>query len=290
MTSSSEEIPIAREIEQKKEPYGRNVEIHAIFVRHGDKDMSGQNPETSLSDDGRQKSDEFGLALSQRTLIKAYSSDTDRTKETVTRAQQASPTPEKFPLRIRDELRFHYDPNGALMDMVKRLRAEILGDDFSTLSAAEQQQRVREYERRFQNYYLGLGDQRPDPGTYSPVESASQIARRVDLYIRMTDRLRSDTKADLLNGSHDVLLASFLKEVMLREQDGQRVRGFTSVEEIGGPIDFTESFDVFTRTDDVGVESTTLLFRGHQYAIDMGRLSALVDIAKQLEKIEEEKI
>lgn len=290
MASPTEEMPIVGSTEQNKEPYGRNVEIHAIFVRHGDKDMSGQNPETALSEDGRHQSDEFGSALAQRTVIKSFSSNTDRTKETVGRAQAASPTQQKFLLRLRDELRFHYDSTGVLMDAVKTLRAEILGDDFAVLPKDEQQRRVREYERRFQNYYLSFGDQRPDPGTYSPVESASQIARRVDLYIRMTDRLRSDTKADLLNGTHDVLVASFLKEVIIRERNGQRVTGFDTVEDIGGPVDFTESFDVFTRTDDVGVQSTTLFFRSQEYEIDMPRLLTLVGIAKQLEKGQEEKI
>lgn len=73
------ELKQTSELEQE-EKYGRNVEIHAIFLRHGKKDESGE-----LTDKGRRRATNFGGKLEGKKTIKGYSSPVKRAIETVER-------------------------------------------------------------------------------------------------------------------------------------------------------------------------------------------------------------
>lgn len=84
---------------REKEKFGRNVQIHLIFLRHGDKAEDG-----SLTEEGKQQATDFGANLKSKDAIKGYSSPVSRALETVERAIASAPHDKKLNTRIRTEL------------------------------------------------------------------------------------------------------------------------------------------------------------------------------------------
>ena len=267
--------------EQNKE-YGKNVTVHAIFARHGEKGLSTTSGETPLSLEGKIASIAQGRGLQDRTAIKSYSSDTERTIKTADFVVAGSPTAKKMLRRLRPELAFHYDHEGAFVEEAMRIKQEVFGDDYEQQDSEEQLRRMHESDNRQIDYYLGHDDQRPDPNTYSPVETAALMADRLQTYIDVSDKMYTNSDVDLLNSTHDFNLAAFLKEVMIREIDERQVRGFDSIRDIGGSMQFNESFEVTIQLDEQGKKSFKLLLRGEEYEIDTERLDELVKIAQGL--------
>lgn len=265
-----------------KEKLGRNVRITAIFLRHGEKEFINDKANTGLTEEGRQMSSDFGSGLEEKDAIKSYASDTDRTIDTATLVVNAAPTGHKLALKIKDELKVPFDEKGPFMSSLFAMKKEILGPEFNNLAPKDQQQRLNEFYTRQHDLYLNYGDKRPDESTLSPIEVASRLAERLDIYIRMADRLKSGSKVDLINATHDWAIASFLKEVILRRDGEVVVRGFQSIEDIGGPIRYTEHFDVDISTDADGIKNCVLIFRGQKCQIDFERFGELLEIAKRL--------
>src|SRR3989338_10398647 len=92
--------------ENTENKYGKNIKIHAIFLRHGEKETNVAVADTGLTERGRKESLEIGRKLDKKDLIKTYSSDTDRTKESAELIVSASPTEKKMKHRIKKELGF----------------------------------------------------------------------------------------------------------------------------------------------------------------------------------------
>lgn len=277
-----ENIKVLERLENK-EKYGRNVTIHAVFVRHGEKDFDPNNPETVLTSEGEIEAKNFGKKREKKRIIKPYISDTPRTKKTAWLIVEESPTDIKGQLRKMEELGFHYDPKGEFCQNAMKIKKNITGDDYENLSKEEQKEQLYRSDAIQVDYYLSFGNQRPDPNTYSPIETAALMAKRVGIYLGMAKRLKSGKEYDLINSTHDFNLVSFLKEVMIRKFGDEEVKGFNSVEEIGGSVKFNEAFEITIKTDDRGQVSASLLFRNNEYQIDMDRIDELIKIAKKLE-------
>lgn len=265
---------------------GENVTIHALFTRHGEKRFDMEDFNTELTDEGRSASWIQGKTRPQVDLVKAYSSPTHRTIETAQLIAEASPTDKKLEQRIRHNLSMYFDHEGELVQKCRALKKKIFGDNIDSLDEVDKEKKLEEYNIDSTNLFLSYGDRNPDPGTCSPQEAAAGIARVLDIYMRMVDRLKSGSEVDLINGTHDWNIAAFLKEVIIRDVDGHEVRGFDKIEDIGGPIDFNEGFEARISTDGSEQKSVTLFFRGQEYNIDQARFAELVQIAKDLENLE----
>ena len=272
---------LSENIENK---YGKNVKIHAIFLRHGEKETDMTAADTGLTERGRRESLEIGRKLDEKDLIKAYSSDTDRTKESAELIVFASPTEKKMKHRIEKELSFYYDKNGVFFNNLIKAKKEMLGDGFKELQEEEKKEKMEKYENWATDYYLSFSEQRPDESTMSPVETAAIMAKRVETYIKMADRLRSNSDIQMINDTHDLNLAAFLKEALVRDINGQKIRGFKSIEEIGGSLAFNEGFEIIVENDEEGKKNIKFVFRGRQYELDFQRLNELSKIAKDVEK------
>ena len=272
---------ISENIENK---YGKNVKIHAIFLRHGEKETDMTAADTGLTERGRRESLEIGRKLDEKDLIKAYSSDTDRTKESAELIVFASPTEKKMKHRIEKELSFYYDKNGVFFNNLMKAKKEMLGNGFKELQEEEKKEKMEKYENWATDYYLSFSEQRPDESTMSPVETAAIMAKRVETYIKMADRLRSGSDIQMINDTHDLNLAAFLKEALVRDVNGQKIRGFKSIEEIGGSLAFNEGFEIIVENDEEGKKNIKFVFRKRQYELDFQRLNELSKIAKDVEK------
>ena len=266
--------------------FGSNVIMHDFFDRHGEKGVSTQTSHTELSDKGRENSLERGRNFKGK-VIKTYSSDTDRTIETGHLVSEGSSADRKLTHRVRDDLGFHEDEKGVFFQEAMRIKKECLGDDFEQQSDAEKNRRKRLSSQGQIDYFLTFGDKRPDPGTNSPVETAANFAYVVDRHFKMVDKLKSGSDIDLVNISHDFPISCFLSEVLVRQDGDKEIRGFKKIEEIGGPIDFNEGFELLIQTDGSGNKLTKILFRNQEYQIDTKRLKELVEIAKKLKEKQE---
>ena len=282
--SSMERTLIKNLSENIENKYGKNVKIHAIFLRHGEKETDMTAADTGLTERGRRESLEIGRKLDEKDLIKAYSSDTDRTKESAELIVFASPTEKKMKHRIEKELSFYYDKNGVFFNNLMKAKKEMLGNGFKELQEEEKKEKMEKYENWATDYYLSFSEQRPDESTMSPVETAAIMAKRVETYIKMADRLRSNSDIQMINDTHDLNLAAFLKEALVRDVNGQKIRGFKSIEEIGGSLAFNEGFEIIVENDEEGKKNIKFVFRGRQYELDFQRLNELSKIAKDVEK------
>ena len=230
--------------------YGKNVEIHTIFVRHGEKDKEGQ-----LTYAGIEQAKAYGRSLGERTAIKGYSSRMQRAIDTTENAINAAPHNKRLKTRIRRELGMPGMSKDFLNEYIKHVKEG--GEN----GAAD--------------WYFGLGNKRFDKETASAKEVAEGFAYMLRKNIRMSGKLYTGSKVDLVNGTHQLLPESLLKEVMIRDVNGKKVRGFDSVEEIGGVLKYTEPVDFAIKRDGGGETYVQLHFRGQEYDVDMGRLNQL---------------
>lgn len=263
------------EIIEQKETKGRNITLHVIFVRHGEKAVSTGSAETGLTKKGEAQARIFGANLEKTQAIKPYSSNTLRTVDTAKEAVKMSGIEKQMVLRIREELGFDYDKTGNFVQNIFAKKREILGENPNALSEEELNQRLNEYETYVANYFLSFGSSRPDPKTESPKELASKIAKRVNLFIRMPEKLNSNSDITLLNSTHDMCINAFLKEVVTQVIDGGENQGFEKIEDIGGPIEFTESFEIRISTNQNGDQNARLFFRGKEYEINPEQIERL---------------
>lgn len=270
---------------EAQESRGKNIEVRVHCIRHGEKEVVKGNPETGLSEIGRQQSRNWGQEKLQQPVLKTYSSDTARTRETAQLIIGEAHAGKKMTHRVKDELSFRYDPQGEFARQILATRQAIFGNDFAQAPRPEQERRRAANSAAQLNNYIAYGDHRPDPNTYSPVETAAALAKRVDIFRRMAPRLRSDSQVDLINITHEFNLAAFLHEVILRpKEDGTTQRGFDDVKDIGGPFESTEGFEIIVKTDGNSQLATSLLLRGKEYEIDDDRLRELANFTSQGEQ------
>jgi broad specificity phosphatase PhoE len=229
--------------------FGRNVEIHAFFVRHGEKGESGE-----LTEEGRKQASEFGASLENRDAVKGYTSPVQRAVETVEKIIESSQHNKKLKTRIRTELGI-------------------------PPSSKEFYEKFKELERQGPDaaaaWFLSFGAKRPDAETASPHEVAESFAYVLTKYLKMAEKLYSGSNIDLVNVTHQGLPEALLKEVLKRKIDNKEVVGFDKLGEIGGALRFTEGMEFIIKTDSEGNKRLKVSFRGQEYDIDMVKLAEL---------------
>ncbi len=243
-----EKEPIIKSPETEK--FGRDVEIHAIFMRHGEKNADG-----TLSDAGKEEAKDFGENLSDKDkdAIKGYSSYFPRVLETVNQVIESAPHGKKLKTRIKTGLA----PSSSQEFSKKFKEYEKLGPD----AAAE--------------WHFSFGNEKPDTGTMSPHEIAEYFAYLLTHYMKMSDRLYSGSNVDIINGTHQAMPEFLLKEVMIRKIDDKEIVGFEKLSDIGGSLKFTEGMEFVIATDNQGNKKLVLNFRGETYDIDTEKLYEL---------------
>lgn len=113
---------------------------------------------------------------------------------------------------------------------------------------------------------LQLDATSPDPGfCYSPLEMARHIAVMIGIEVRFANMTDLSHRVNFVNGSHEPVLMSFLHYFL----HDFKPEGCDTVSEIGGSIDFAESFEIgvyHTSSTDFYVE---LRFRDLIKAVDL---------------------
>lgn len=249
MAFSRGDTEVGSELEEKL-GYGKDVEIHAIFVRHGEKDKEGQ-----LTYQGREQAKAYGRNLGKRKAIKGYSSSVQRVIDTTEEIIEAAPHDKKLKTRIR----------------------ELTNPGFSKKFIEEYMRHYEKSPDAAADWYFELGKKRFDESNPTTQELAESFAYIVQKDIRMSNRLYSGSKVDLVVGTHQNLPECLLKEVLIRDVDGKSVRGFDSVKEIGGLLEYAEQVDFVIKRDSERETHIKVEFRGKEYDVDMKRLNQLAN-------------
>lgn len=252
---------------EKIETYGENIEARVVIIRHGEKTHDPENLESSLTEDGRVASANFGKTRKLRDIVKPSSSNTTRTKDTALLATEHSPTVKKGTYINRPELSFEYDEHGLLANKIKEIKKDTLGEDYKKIDKSEFDKRIKEASNKTTNFFLDFENSKPDEKTNSPIEVASKMAKLLLTYIEMTKRLKSGSNVDLINATHDLNIASFLKEVISGKKTKSDSRNF-DIQSIGGAIGYNEGFEIIIHRTDKDNFSLKLLFRENEYDID----------------------
>ncbi len=276
--------------------FGCNVSIKAVFARHALKeDPTDVGTSSPLSPEGQNQAREFGQNwATAKDGLKAFTSGIDRAIET---ADLICEEQEKIGTKVFNP---RITPNLGMMDngeeewseekeeffsmWPKEVEAN-LPENYDELHGSEKKEAYEKAEDKFIDWWLSLGGERYRGKIPSPREVASRVAVLVDRYIKMSSRLYSGSEINLLNVTHKGTLEPFLKEVLLRKQvrNGQEeiVRGFDSLEEIGGGLRPAEPFLLDVETSSSGEKTVGMQFRGQAFEIDQQRLAELVNFARR---------
>ena len=178
---------------KEQEQFGRNVEIRAHFLRHAAKyEESG-----GLTEEGRGASRKFGeefepSSKDEKYILKAYSSEIGRSKDTADAIIESINTEQKGHTRIRLEL-------GKLEEEDIRLPNATLNLPYS------------EYVKSNRQEIKGKTESLSFHGV------AQRVADQIEHFIKLSKRLKSDSKVDLISISHLPWISAFIKEAVGQE-------------------------------------------------------------------------
>ncbi len=288
-----EEIKIETEKEPTKER-GTNVLVRVKFIRHGERTPKGE-----LTDYGRdiivKKAAESGLKDEKFDTVKAYGSQAGpkvdialpehiqamgrafETAHIYTQAVNASG--KDYVPRPKDILSYEAIKSPMPYDHTKIYNLN-LPENYESLSDEEKVQAARKAQSAVVNHLLALNT--PEAERYVK-EVAGVFAKIINHRIKLSRRLDSGSKVLLVEGTHGPMPELLLREALVRKaQDGQEIRGFEDINEIGGPLYPSESIDVLVERDENGnlkkarVELDPLKphFEGEMY-LDLKKLDEL---------------
>lgn len=249
----------------QSEHRGKNIVINAVFMRHGETEWNEKINDHILSPEGIKQTLESSSIIPNGEIMRVFSSPKPRAEKTANLLNHFSKTENKINYSVDNELLFNYDPDGEFARNIAKI-----GQDLARKNLSE-----NEISNAQTNFYLNFAKERPDPNTYSPYETASALASRIQIFIDIAPKLLNESNITLLNISHDYSLASILKFILILPQNKQA--GFDKIEKIGGAIDHNEFFILKISTDQDKKMKVKLFLRNQNYSIDLVALEELSD-------------
>lgn len=282
--------PLEKDIGAEQKEKGKNVEIDICLVRHAQRPHDRIDPGVDLTEKGKQECIKLGNQF-KRSIVGGESSPTKRTKQTAQITTFNTHNEDKRPIKENENLashsseRFRNEIREYVKKKLKEENPNLTKDELKNIDLLSNVYGI--------DYYLNyLGEF--DRETYSPVQTAANVALQIDRVIRKeTAGMKSDTAMDYLMATHDYLIAAFLQQVLRwKQEDGTIKLGFTSLKELGDtPIEFLETLKIIARTDDKGqliiknengTRTLPAEFRGQPCEIDLDCLEELIAQGKQM--------
>ena len=268
MEDTTEKPEIGNQLPEKS-PFsekGRDVYITLRFIRHGERTPqttlpSGEKTGGTLTDYGREVTKEraraSGLRKEDFDAVKAVGSTAGlpgpegmpRSLETADIVATEIDPNKDFRTRGRDVLSYEtlVTPMPYNHDKVYN---ESLPKDFNALSDVEKAKASKQAQRAALNHLLSL--ETPQATDFKR-EVAGSFAYFIDNYIKMANRLNSNSRVLIPAGTHGGMMEPFLQQVLARHlPNGQILHGFQKLEKIGGEFDPSEAFSVEVATDNNG--------------------------------------
>lgn len=274
--SESEVNKYGRETE-KKEKRGEDVKIKAFFrVRFEPKRDERGIPIDQLSTESIEQLTKVVPSYPKlKHGVKIYTGPQKRTQETggIILGELEE---QRFKQRIKDILHLPVPTNlntlpSEFYDKMYREHPEFKGKEVG--------KRTKRIE-----YILSTPQEEADEHKFlSGEEVASVLAYLVDHYVKMTDKLKSDSEIGIENITHGLLPEAFLKEVLIKE-DGTKIKDldeFCDEYNKEGALIGGEAFEIDIYSSKKMKKNLSLIFRNKVYKIDSKRLSELVNIFKE---------
>ncbi len=224
------------------------------FMRHGEKDADGK-----LTDTGLQQARARGIAtadLNGEVLL--FHSGVGRVKDTITTMARH--------LHMSSNEEQYYESGRSIVDYVAPNLHFLVNLDEK--GAYHSQWNANEGSDVYMKQFLELDWRSPEPGVwYSPRQMAQNIAQMIGIEVRFANMTETKHIMNVVNGSHEPVLTAFLCYFL---QD-YTFKSADRILELGGGVNFAESFEiaVYHRSPrDFDVELT---FRGITKPLDLHR-------------------
>jgi len=252
-----EKLKIPEQFESK-EKFGRNVELSLHFIRHGEKNETGK-----LSREGLLHSKIFAEKLTEKDAIKGYTSVHPRVQETVETIIQSAKTKNKKHIRAKTELSHTIlAKDFSKSEFFKKFDEEL--KQIQSLPKHKQKEALERIEEKYQKEWLLYGKDKPDKYTASPLEVAQRIAQLINFYIKMPNKLKNNSKVDLIMGTHEFMIAAMIKYLLKKKEKDRWIEGDELFSRIKR-VDYLDDVNLIIATDNQGQKSVKVLFRGEEY-------------------------
>ncbi len=260
---------------------GRNINVTIHLMRHGRKGADG-----NLSDIGVQEAREHGAEMGVMKNAKAYTSPVPRVVETARAVQQGAVIHNEFKQINREQLSASLlqkpgaeKPSRFFKEVVLKRLA-----DAHNAPENERKQKIQEVEHQNMQEWLSHDDKFIDETTNSPKNVARAVAHHLVRQIDMTDRFKKDSDVDLLDVTHEFMLAAIIRYAVEKQnQDGTIVSGEEIMQDKQS-IDYLESLDIKVHIDSNGKKEISLAIKGEPYILKMDSLRALANEYKDNKK------
>jgi hypothetical protein len=254
----TERQTIATQESKEELTRGQDVQIDALFVRHGERTKEGE-----LTDYGRevsaQKAGEYAQELGSYDVVKAYGSDAQakegkmgRSRETAdiyARTIAVDKGAEQLVTRARDALSYMKLKSPAPYDHVA-IYDSYLPENFTELPDVEKAAAAKIAQDKVVDHVFGLDT--PEARVYK-AEVAGAYAYTLLQLRKMAHVLKGGSRALLPEGTHGGMIEFLFERALVRTSpDGTVKEGIKSPAELGGPLDPSEGFKVAVHTDAKG--------------------------------------
>ncbi len=263
-----------RTFRPEKREKGKNCKLKISFLRHANKadfdpHKSGAISESGLSKKGEVGSQELGRKKPTDKFFKTYASHLSRSQATIDNVllgmSEGKDDFRKPGERIRSQIDApHFSPA-----FIEEYRAHFTPkpDNFEELSDDEKEKIVEEMENPGVEYWIGLWDEKFDEETESAAEIAEKMASYFSHFDELIEKLKDGSEVDILNVTHRTAVEPFLLACLKPP--------FENIQEMGGPLNLLEGFELLISTDEKGQKEYVVNFRGKEFGIDLKKVAEL---------------
>lgn len=278
--------------ERENKKFGINVRVRNEWVRHAQKrsgnvfSKEGAGISTSsISPKGADTSKELGRRIAKQVdVVKAYVSDSARTRETVDNIYEGYeaqyPDLKKHKTDSRKELSVSMPAEFEALyaekfALNKRLETEKRGysqEEFDTLSADEQEEIAEAAEEPIVREWLD-NPESDLAQLYPKFDAASAFAKIFYNHHRIARFCKPESDVELLHVTHKTITEPFLTSgVLTRVSDGEKI---TSIAEIGGSLPTLGNWSSEVILDSEGKPKMTVQIGGEEYIVDIEQVREL---------------
>lgn len=247
-----------RKIEREKD----RAILKLVFVRHGEKELSGE-AETALTKRGIFQTAVLGAKRYEKDSISINYSPTLRTEVSA----ETTSLSDKINGAVKEEELLGYNVGGKsafskeFVEKIMDIKKKMLPANYSELSPEEKKEIDEQAGSKQLAMYLGYDTEKPDEDTLSPRELAQQTAEVVKKYVEAVnsgDQYQVNSLHEIINFTHDFNISSFLKYT---------VPGYDP----SIPIRPGEGFEVLIKSpkNDQGEPEISIYFKDKEYSLNL---------------------
>lgn len=184
----NEHFPNNHETKERKS-FGQNVEIRAYFLRHAPGDETSRHLTQEEVDISKKYGKQFqSISDGEKYIIKTYSSEMERASETTQTIIEKVNSNRKGHTRIKLELGEKVEDARMPIDALNLPYSEYL--------------KINRKEEKVKDKIISLHG------------VAQRVASQIEHFIKMSSRLKNDSRVDLINITHIPWIPAFLKEAI----------------------------------------------------------------------------